>query len=113
MAKREECKYGYWEETFEDAYFVCEKCLYDCENCKEFEKVEDSKINLNSKHFFKISKEYMNNCSSSSLQNCTVYFKDIKDLKCGDTFVLKSIIRSSNLGVYSLELQKIYTYVSL
>ena len=111
MTKSEECKHGYWEETLEDAYFVCEKGLYDCENCEGFEKVEDSKVDLDSKHFFEALKEYVNDCSSSSLQGCTIYFKDIKDLKCGDTFVLKSMARSSTCGVYGVELQKIYPYV--
>ena len=107
MTKSEECKHGYWEETFEDAYFVCEKGQYDCE---KVEKIEDSKVDLDSKHFFEVPKEYVDNCSSSSLQGCTIYFKDIKDLKCGDTFVLKSMARSANFGIYGVELQKIYPY---
>lgn len=106
----EECKHGYWEETLEDAYWVCEKGVYDCENCEQFEKIENSEVDLDSKKFFDVPKDYVRNCSSSSLQGCTIYFKDVKDLKCGDVFVLKSMSRSANCGVYGVELQKIYPY---
>ena len=109
MANCNDCRFGYWEETFEDAYFVCEKCIYDEENCKEFEKLKESDNFINY-DFLNQNKDYICDCSCQSLQGFEILFRNIKDLKCGDTFVITEIHRNSTSDVPTVKLQKIYKY---
>ena len=110
MPNCDNCKNGYYDSYFDsegifDTHFVCEKGLepkngdFECEG---FEPEPELKIK-------ETPKEYQS-CDSCSLQGCTIYFKNEKDLKCGDTFILTSMSRSSTCGIYGVELQKVYPY---
>lgn len=90
-------------------YFTCEKGLEmqdDDFECEDFEPKQEIKTNYK----LEVPTECISQCSNQSLQGCTIHFKDIKDLKCGDIFVLKSLSHSrfEKGEIWNAELQKVY-----
>ena len=114
MANCDDCKYQCPEEDYESGvwYFYCKQGLEMSEDdfeCEGYEPKEEVYVYENCAKIYKDRmKETYKPCDSQCLQGVTIYFRDVKDLRCGDNFVITEINRSFMSDIPTVKLQKIY-----